>query len=240
MPNHLQVFQALGPAALAKAASKNHIIILVDVLRASSTIITALAHGAECVIPVPTVDEARRLASRIPQAILAGERNTHPPPGFHLGNSPQSFTIPQIRGRPIILTTTNFTRTLGNPPPKATILTAAILNLDHAAQTARHLYHQTPRPITIISAGNPDGPSAEDEMASHHLALRILHPHDPPGLAHPYDIANELLTTRHGARLVQAGYEEDIHFCAQLNRYPLTPILRNGAFQPYKTSQQDP
>ena len=65
----LKVYRGTGPSALQKAVSDNHIIILVDVLRASSTIITALANGASAVIPAPTVSEARRIAAAHPNAL---------------------------------------------------------------------------------------------------------------------------------------------------------------------------
>lgn len=237
MPTHIQLMHATGPAALKKAADNDHIIILVDVLRASSTIITALAHGASSIIPVPTVEEARQLAAKLPNAILAGERAAHPPPGFHYGNSPRSFLTNKIRNRPIIITTSNFTRTLGHPPPTATILVGAFLNIEHVAQTARSLHRSRPRPITIISAGGMSGPSVEDDLASNHIAIRIKHPQDPPSYASPDDIARELLVTRHGIILIRAGYKEDIYFSSQPNRYTLTPILRNNAFHPFLKEQ---
>ncbi|MFX1562614.1 MAG: 2-phosphosulfolactate phosphatase [Promethearchaeota archaeon] len=237
MSTQIQLTHATGPAALKKAVDNDHIIILVDVLRASSTIITALANGASSIIPVPTVEEARRLATEHPNAILAGERAAHPPPGFHYGNSPRSFLSNKIRNRPIILTTSNFTRTLGHPSPTATILVGAFLNIEHVAQTARSLHKSQSRPITIISAGGMSGPSIEDDLASDHIAIRIKNPDDPPSYASSDDIARELLITRHGIILVRAGYEEDIYFSSQPNRYNLTPILINKAFYPFGKKQ---
>ncbi len=237
MHTNIKIFHATGPAALKKAAEKNHIIILVDVLRASSTIITALAHGATSIIPVTTIEEARQLASKLPNALLAGERDANPPPDFHYGNSPQSFLANKIRNHVIILTTSNFTRTLGHPPPSSTILAGAYLNIEHVAQTARNISKEKARPITIISAGSLNGTSVEDDQASNHIAIRIKNPDDPPSYASPDDIARELLVTRHGAKLVQAGYQEDIYFCSQPNRYALTPILRKNAFYPSNKEQ---
>jgi 2-phosphosulfolactate phosphatase len=229
----LQVLHATGPDALAAAVAQDHIVILVDILRAGSTIITALANGASAVIPVSTVEEARRLAREMPNALLAGERAARPLPGFDYGNSPRSFLTSRIKGRPIVLTTTNFTRTLGTPPATATVLVGAYLNLEHAAATTRALHQIRARPISIISAGELGGPSVEDDLASEHLAIRLQHPHDPPSYASAEDLARDLLVTRHGSLLVRAGYEDDISFCSQPNRYALTPILYEGAFKPY-------
>jgi 2-phosphosulfolactate phosphatase len=230
MSEQIPVHHGTGPDALATAVAQEHVVILVDVLRASSTIITALANGAAAVIPVPTIEEAQQRASSLPDAFLAGERETHPPPGFDFGNSPQSFLTPQIRGRLIILTTSNFTRTLGHPPETATILVGGFLNIEHVAATALRLHTETNHPISIISAGSPQGPSVEDDFTADHLRIRIQFNTDPPSYADPADLARELLVTQHGSLLVQAGYEDDIQFCAQPNRYPLTPIWHQGAF----------
>jgi len=229
----LKVLHATGPDPLVAAVAQDHIVILVDVLRASSTIITALANGASTIIPVTTIEEARRLAQQLPNAFLAGERAAHPPPGFDYGNSPRSFLTAHIKGHPIILTTTNFTHTLGTPRPTATVLVGAFLNIEHVATTARALHRQRPRPITIISAGELDGTSVEDDLASNHIATRIQHPQDPPSYASADDLARDLLVTKHGSLLVHAGYKDDITFCSQPNRYALTPILRDGAFTAY-------
>jgi 2-phosphosulfolactate phosphatase len=232
----VSVSHGSGPEALAQAVAQQHVIILVDVLRASSTIITALANGASQIIPVTTVEEARERIYHIPNGFLAGERAAHPPAGFDFGNSPRSFLTDRVRGRPIILTTSNFTRTLGTPPDTATILVGAFLNIEHVATTARNLSEQSERPISVVSAGSMRGYAAEDDFTSHHIISRLQYPEDPPSYADPTDIARELLVSRHGTILVRSGYEADIYFCAKPNRYDLTPILRNGAFISY--SQQ--
>lgn len=235
MSSLIPISHATGPAALSQAVTNGNIIVLVDVLRASSTIITALANGASAVIPVPTVEEARQRAAQMSAAFLAGERAAHPPPGFDYGNSPRSFLTTRIRGHPIILTTSNFTRTLGTPPNTATILVGAFLNIEHVARTARDFHHRLARPISIISAGGMSGPSVEDDFTAEHIRIRIQYPDDPPSYAYPDDLARELMVTRHGSILVQAGYEDDIYFCAQPNRYALTPLYREGAFYPSTT-----
>jgi 2-phosphosulfolactate phosphatase len=217
-----------GPKALADAVKQQHVIILVDVLRASSTIITALGNGASQIIPVPTVEEARERIYHYPDGFLAGERAAHPPAGFDYGNSPRSFLTDRIQGRPIILTTSNFTRTLGKPPESATILVGAFFAL--------HLSSKQGQPITVISAGSMQGIAAEDDFTSYQIMIRLRDPDGPPGYADVGDLARELLVTRHGSLLVQAGYEDDIHFCAQPNRYNITPILHKGGFIPYPSS----
>jgi 2-phosphosulfolactate phosphatase len=235
MSDTLSVRHGSGPQAFAEAVNKQHVIILVDVLRASSTIITALANGASKIIPVPTVEEARERIYHFPNGFLAGERAAHPPAGFDYGNSPRSFLTDRIRGHPIILTTSNFTRTLGVPPEKAIILVGAFLNIDHVASTARKLAIQVGQAISVISAGSVHGVATEDDFTCYQLMIRIRDPDGPPGYADIGDLARELLVSRHGSLLVRAGYEEDIAFCAQPNRYSLTPILHDGAFVPFSS-----
>lgn len=233
MSDEISVTHSSGPKALADAVANQHVVILVDVLRASSTIITALANGASQIIPVPTVEEARERIYHYPNGFLAGERDAHPPVGFDFGNSPRSFLTNRIRGRPIILTTSNFTRTLGKPPDTATILVGAFLNIDHVTMTARHLSTQLNKPLSVVSAGSLHGVSVEDDFTSYQLIIRLKDPDGPPGYADIGDLARELLVSRHGSLLVQAGYEDDIPFCAQPNRYNLTPIFRKGSFIPF-------
>ena len=96
------------PAQLAGATA-----LVIDVLRASTTIVTALANGAASVVPVETVEEARaRKAALGPEAILAGERHSDPPEGFDLGNSPLEFTAARVQGLTIVITTSNGTKAL--------------------------------------------------------------------------------------------------------------------------------
>ncbi|MFX1509827.1 MAG: 2-phosphosulfolactate phosphatase [Promethearchaeota archaeon] len=238
MPDDISVSHSSGPEALSQAVAKHHLVVLVDVLRASSTIITALAHEASKIIPVPTVEEARELIYHYPNGFLAGERAAHPPAGFDFGNSPRSFMTTRIRDRPIILTTSNFTRTLGKPPASAAILVGAFLNIDHVARTARALSAQLQQPISIISAGSMHGISMEDDFTSSQIIIRIQDPDGPPGYADIGDLARELLVSRHGNLLIQAGYEDDIYFCAQPNLYSLTPIFHDGGFIPYSPELQ--
>ncbi len=238
MPVPLEVSRGTGPSALQEAVVNNHIVILVDVLRASSTIITALANGASAVIPVSTVNEAHRLAVTLPNALLAGERAAKPLPGFDYGNSPRNFLSTSIQGRIIIFTTSNFTRILGTPPISGTILVGAFLNIEHVSRTALRLYSLSPRPITVVAAGGLNRPAAEDDIAADHITNRLTHPDDPPSYASSEDIARELLVTRHASTLISLGYEEDIHFCSKTNSYSLSPILHQGAFIPYSEGNQ--
>jgi len=88
--------------------------IVLDAVRASTTIVAALAGGASAVIPVATPDEARARGGSIEggPVLIGGERGGAPPPGFHRGNSPAEYTPDRVRGRTVVFTTTNGTRAL--------------------------------------------------------------------------------------------------------------------------------
>lgn len=107
------------------------IVVVIDVLRATSTIVTALANGAKAVVPMLTPDEARSLAQ--PDDLLAGERGSLPLPGFALGNSPLEFTAERVAGKRIILTTTNGTRALLAAKGARRVLLASLLNMGAVA-----------------------------------------------------------------------------------------------------------
>lgn len=128
----MRVHVAFTPAEAERAPTA----IVVDVLRATSTIAQALASGYRRVLCCAEVDEALELRSRLGEGVLAGERNADPIPGFDLGNSPRELAEP--RGETLILTTTNGTRALVAAAASAeTVLAGSLLNLDAVAAAAR-------------------------------------------------------------------------------------------------------
>ncbi|MHB1311058.1 MAG: 2-phosphosulfolactate phosphatase [Gemmatimonadaceae bacterium] len=113
---------------LAPEAPNADVLVVIDVLRFTTSAATALANGALSVTPCETVAQARTAAMANPAALLAGERQAAKPPGFHLGNSPLEFTREAVQGRDIVWTTTNGTRavaralgTLTPPAPASTL-----------------------------------------------------------------------------------------------------------------------
>src|SRR5206468_7302445 len=90
------------------------VAVVVDVLRATTVMVHALAAGCEAVIPCREIDEAKQIAARLPPgtALLGGERGGLPIPGFHLGNSPGEFTSEVCKGKTLVMTTTNGTRAI--------------------------------------------------------------------------------------------------------------------------------
>ncbi|HSE95214.1 MAG TPA: 2-phosphosulfolactate phosphatase, partial [Methylomirabilota bacterium] len=105
---------AFTPEELARTTLAGVTAVMIDTVRASTTIVTALAHGARAVVPVATPEEARAAAAHGVDGpvLLGGERGGAPPPGFALGNSPAEYAGAHIAGRTVVFTTTNGTRAL--------------------------------------------------------------------------------------------------------------------------------
>jgi len=144
--------------------------VVFDILRATSTFVTALHHGAKEIIPVSEIAEAVALHHRQPEILLAGERagvkiRAAQSGGidFDFGNSPREFTVEKVRGKTIVSTTTNGTRALRACAAAKTVLAGAFLNL---AATAKFLLEQKSLEILLVCAGTGDGVALEDVLAA--------------------------------------------------------------------------
>jgi 2-phosphosulfolactate phosphatase len=157
--------EAAEPAGLEGAT-----VLVVDVLRASTTIVAALESGCAAIVPVADADEARRRAAATPGALLAGERRGEPLAGFDLGNSPLEFTPARVKGRTVYLTTSNGTRALRAARAGAAVGVAALVNAGAAADWAAGLG----RAVVVLCAGERGRPSLEDSVCAGLLAARLV------------------------------------------------------------------
>src|SRR5438105_4145383 len=130
MPDNREVRVALFPQAIPHERLAGSVAVVIDVLRASTTIVHALAGGCTDVRPVAELDEARALAGgmRAGRVLLAGERDGAPVPGFDLGNSPAALSPQVCRDSTLVLTTTNGTRTLLGAAAAERVLVAGFVN----------------------------------------------------------------------------------------------------------------
>jgi 2-phosphosulfolactate phosphatase len=204
--------------------------VVFDVLRATSSIITGLASGAEAIIPVRTVEEARELKSKDPDLLLAGERGGLPPEGFDLGNSPQEFE--QIKGRRVVMTTTNGTLAIEAMKLASRVLIGSLLNIDALAD---HLFRHRPKNLLLVCAGTGEEFSLEDAIGAGALVARLP---DDLGLSDPAifvrslyervgdDVLEWLRQTKNGKALQNLGKDSDIRRCAQLSVFDVVGHLR--------------
>jgi 2-phosphosulfolactate phosphatase len=154
-------------AALASRDLSGTVCVVFDVLRATSTIATALHNGAKAVIPVAEISEALELKKSRPDVLLGGERNgvriSSGGIDFDLGNSPREYTPTKVRGKTIVSTTTNGTRALRACAGAKMILAASFLNL---GATAEFLRRNKIGIILIVCAGTGKNAALEDTLAA--------------------------------------------------------------------------
>jgi 2-phosphosulfolactate phosphatase len=196
---------------------------VIDVIRATSTIVTALANGAAGVRPIARVEDAFALKARRPSVILAGERGGKPVEGFDLGNSPEDFTSARVKGRYVVLTTTNGTQALAACAGARAVLTAGFLNLEAAAARLRELGP----PWIIVCAGCDGEFGVDDAIVAGALAEALDQDHALVPLYHSvrHELPETLLRSAAGRELAKVGLERDIPYCARLNAFDLAPTL---------------
>jgi len=210
------------------------ISIVIDVLRASSVIITALANGTPYIMPASGIDEARDLSTRYPDALLAGERNAEIIPGFDRGNSPLEC-LSNNSGRPLILTTTNGTLTIAKVNSSKEILIASFLNIQ---ATADYLNSCSAKHIHLACAGTNGKFSLDDFLMAGGLISRLrsstYHADDLSIAAmnvYKYgqkDLHHSLQQTTHYQTLLLKGFKKDLNFCLQENVYNiLGKVIKN-------------
>ncbi len=232
----MRIDVALLPGLIRDADS---VFAVVDILRASSTIVTLLGHGVPTVIPAASVEEARDLRRRLPDHLLCGEVDGLPPPGFDYGNSPAEFAALDPGGRAAILATSNGTRILNDLKRAPAVLVGALLNREAVAAAMLALAREHNRDATVVCAAAPGGRAIalEDALGAGAIveaALRLdgsLQPTDAARfardafLASRDDLPAALASARHGAELIQAGLASDVEYCARLDKSSVVPRL---------------
>jgi len=163
---------ALVPAEAKRWSAT--VCILLDELRASSTIVALIDGGATAVLPASSLAAARRLA-RLHGTMLAGERHVVRAPGFDLGNSPaEAAATPDLAGRSIALSTRNGTTVLHTLPPDASVIVGCLLNARASARAALVMARETGASIGIVCAGLRGAFSIDDAIAAGCIVERIL------------------------------------------------------------------
>lgn len=223
-----------GEAGAREAARQGAVTVVIDALRASATVTTALAIGARKVIPVGTPEEARVYLDK-PGHIVAGERGGKKLPGFHFGNSPTELVRHRhvVADKILVLTTTNGTRVVRAACTGDTIvLMGTTLNARAVAHSAYELAKREGRPIALVAAGEDEAHAEEDFAGAYTIAEHLKHlgvevPVRPISEA---DLKTLFLQSPSAQELFELGYREDVHFCARRDVYDVTPWLRNGGF----------
>jgi len=215
-------------------------VVVIDVLRATTTIAYALAAGATSVFPCLEVDEARKLRAGFGNdAVLGGERDGVKIEGFDFGNSPEEYTEATVGGKTLIFTTTNGTRAMKSAAGARRVFLAAFVNI--SAVCDRLAGEQC---IEIVCAGTNRQITREDVLLAGAIAEQLIRGADGPNLNDQATIAieswsrfsrelaehkvplHETLRNSFGARnLIEIGLERDIEIAAQLDKLEVVPEL---------------
>ncbi|MCH8992486.1 MAG: 2-phosphosulfolactate phosphatase [Acidobacteria bacterium] len=213
--------------------------VVVDLLRASAVICTALANGASEIIPVADVDEARTLRDKFgdERTLLCGERGGRKLPGFDLGNSPAEYTPEAVSGRRIIHASTNGSPALTAAPADTEVMVAGLVNLSAAAAHIARIG----RPTLIVCAGKVSRFALEDAVAVGALIARLWETdvelelvNDGAGAAQALwdrfksDPGVPVWQSEHGRFLISLGFGSDLSVCTDIDSVPVVPVMRDG------------
>ncbi len=220
----------LSPELLHLYELEGKIVVVVDILRATSCMTTALAHGIQSITPVAALEDCKALQQQ--GYIAAAERNGEMAAGFDLGNSPFGYMDKTLEGKKVAMTTTNGTLAITRSSAAAQIIIGSFLNI---SAVANYLLDED-NDIIILCAGWKGKVNLEDTLFAGALfhVLKESHTHacDAPLMAESlYLQAWEnplkfLESSSHVQRLKRLGIEKDIDFCLQNDIYDVVPVLR--------------
>jgi 2-phosphosulfolactate phosphatase len=226
-----------GPSTLTPVDVQERVVVVIDVFRASTTITVAIANGARRVIPYDSAEAAIAAAKTLASEgiVLAGERRMFRIDGFDLGNSPAEFTAQMVRGKSVILTTTNGTGALVAAAGAREVLVGAFVNFSAVLRRLRVVAEEG-ADVSIVCAGRDRQFSLEDavcaggfvrglarcqtavELNDAALAARRLQ------RSYRHEVGRLRADAGHGRALTAAGFGGDLTLCTTLDAYPVVPV----------------
>ena len=218
--------------------------VVIDVLRASSTIITALSNGAKEVVPVGTVEFAVKVSGGIfgGQTLLCGERNTKKIEGFALGNSPAEYTKEIVSGKSIVFYSTNGSRAIVKAKYSANLFICSFNNMKSLSDHLKKLNED----ILILCSGNNNFLSLEDSVCAGMLVNELVSDNNQTELTDSSKSAMSLFKsfgnnilkflseTDHGRLLISNGFESDLKDCAELDSTNVIPFYSGNTLKVLK------
>ncbi|HCS73228.1 MAG TPA: 2-phosphosulfolactate phosphatase [Clostridiales bacterium] len=226
------------PDNVADKELKDKTVVLIDLLRATSTMLTALANGCKEVIPAAEIEEVINMSKNYEKDsyLLCGERNVQAIDGFHLSNSPLEYTSDKVSGKTLLMTTTNGTQAFKRVTDAAEVIICSLVNVDAVAE---YLAEQQ-NDLVFICAGTGGQFSTDDVVTAgavvHRLTdkLENLELSDLAVVARTLyqSSANELYSllknSAHYKKLADAGMKKDIEYCLTLNAAPVLGVYKDG------------
>lgn len=217
-------------------------VVVIDVLRATTTIVEALANGARGIYPTASAEEAVKLAQSLGRedTLLCGERRGEKVGGFDLGNSPAEFTSEAVGGKRLVMSTTNGTRVFSLCSESERVLTCAFTNLSAVAREVARVDD-----VVVLCAGREGRFAMDDALCAGHLIAALIEGPDGHDLNDAAQAAEAISSrkpsagffrgTATGRALVEIGLGDDLEICAEVDRHDLVAelgdqgITRSGA-----------
>jgi len=237
-PDNLNIEVIFTPSLYsARQIKENCAVIIVDVLRAGTTICTAFNEGVERIIPVASVEEAVLMKQK--GYLVAGERNGEKLDFADFGNSPSELMSRDIAGKTLVITTTNGTQAIEMAHGAEIIATGTFTNLAYIAEWLTSLDMN----ITILCAGWRNTFSLEDTIFAGALTERLVQPQNRYVLYDSTIASLELWQqaksglfvylqkSSHYRRLVKLGFQKDLDYAADLNTTRVIPVMENNYFK---------
>jgi 2-phosphosulfolactate phosphatase len=217
-------------------------VVVIDVLRATSVIVHALSQGAKEILPVATIKEAFQKMKTFPpgSTLLGGERGSQKIKGFDLGNSPKEYVGAKVKGKKLILTTTNGTKAFHLVSSGKEILVGSFFNIGVIAQICIELG----RDLLIFTSGDEGSFSLEDSICGGMLIELIAKKGKKPISLTDASNSAQILYQRfkdnlleafylshHGKELIKRGFGDDLVYCAQIDMTNIVPEFKAGVIR---------
>jgi 2-phosphosulfolactate phosphatase len=235
MIKELEVFTAA--TSFQEDEMRGKTAVMIDVLRASSTIVTALANGAKGVIPVADMGAGSKISQNMDteNILLCGEKDGEKIEGYDLGNSPLEYTEKLVRNKTIILNTTNGTKALMRASLAKDVVVGSFLNLSNIAS-----YLKDKERIVLVCAGWRGRLSLEDLLCAGNIIYELTNGELPDtafdgakvafGLYEKFgdDIEKTVQSSNHANRLKDIVGTEDLSYCSKVNAMDVMPVMKEG------------
>lgn len=210
-------------------------VVVIDVLRASSSIAVALYNGAKEIIPVPTVEAAMKIVDNLAGdvTLLGGERNGRMIEGFHLGNSPDEYAGERVRGKSIVFTSTNGSQAIAKAKYAQEMIVCGFVNISTVAAYLGELAGD----VTILCAGREGDFSMEDSVCAGMLLSKLENEiereviYGDAGAAalilyksQKRSLSKMISSSEHGRYLKQIGFGADLKSCSSVDTVPVLPV----------------
>jgi 2-phosphosulfolactate phosphatase len=220
----------------------NRGVVVIDVLRATSVMVHALSEGAIEIIPVATVEEALQRVKTFPSGttLLGGERGSRKIEGFDLGNSPKEYIADRVRGKRLILTTTNGTKAFHFVSSGEEIMVGSFFNIGAIAERC----FEPNRDLFLFPSGDKGNFSLEDTVCGGMLIDLIIKREKKPialtDASHEAHILYQRFEgnlleafhlSHHGRELIDLGLGDDLLYCARTNITNIVPIFKKGVIK---------